>query len=407
MNTLPHLPLEEALRLVEGTKAFRAHRLDGMVLVGYLYHDLEVFRSHPLARELRGAVWEEADGALLSRPFHKFYNLGEPLAPEGRGPMEGVLVAPKVDGFMVQSFLRRGRVVRASRHSLSMGLIRPYLEAYWTHEHEALTARASSALGGATLLWELVHPEAPVLQRGQTPGLHLLAARTLSGEYLVPLAPEAQGSPVDLERAVGPLPQGLLAVRWHPAEAVFGRGATWEGALEAVRSGTLKWESLEGAVALRPEGELVKLKTPWAFRLAAFLMDPLGKILEAIAEDRADDLMAFLRRGREDLAAWVEVALAEVGALVRAGMELGEAWRGRERRAFWEAVVATFPHPHQHLAQKAAARAYEGRPPEAIWEEARALLRRGNVAKALASHLEEVLAGRGYRAVRERAKELG
>lgn len=303
-------------------------------------------------------------------------------------------------------------MARASRRSLGVGLIRPYLEAYWTHEREALTARASSALGGATLLWELVHPEAPVLQRGQTPGLHLLAARALSGEYLVPLAPEAQGSPVDLERAVGPLPQGLLAVRWHPAEAVFGRGATWEGALEAVRSGTLrsgtlKWESLEGAVALRPEGELVKLKTPWAFRLTAFLMDPLGEILEAIAEDRADDLMAFLRPNREDLAAWVEVASAEVGALARAGMELGEAWRSGERRAFWEAVVATFPHPHQHLARKAAARAYEGRPPEAIWEEARALLRRGNVAKALASHLEEVLAGRGYRAARERAKELG
>ncbi len=151
--------------------------------------------------------------------------------PRGERPHGGVLVAPKVDGFMV---------VRASRHSLSMGLIRPYLELYWTHEHKALTAQASSALGWATLPWELVHPETPVLQRGQTPGLHLLVARTLSGEYLVPLAPEAQGNSVDLEGAGGPLPQGLLAVRWHPAEAVFGRGATWEGALEAVRSQTLK-----------------------------------------------------------------------------------------------------------------------------------------------------------------------
>ncbi len=159
-------------------------------------------------------------------------------------------------------------------------------------------------------------------------------------------------------------------------------------------------------MALRPEGELVKLKTPWAFRLTAFLINPLGKILEAIAEDRADDLMAFLRPNREDLAAWVEVALVEVGALVRTGIELGEAWRGRKRRAFWEAVVATFPHPHQHLVQKAAARAYEGRPPEAIWEEARTLLRRGNVARPPAAHLDEVLAGRGYRAERERAKEL-
>ncbi|MFX4798009.1 hypothetical protein ABTB70_18940, partial [Acinetobacter baumannii] len=93
----------------------------GMVLLTYLFHDAKLFAQEPLARELRGAVWEEATGDLLSRPFPKFYNLGEPLAPRLEGTLSGsgALVAPKVDGFLVQAFLRGKEVVKASRLSLT------------------------------------------------------------------------------------------------------------------------------------------------------------------------------------------------------------------------------------------------------------------------------------------------
>lgn len=391
--------LREALELAASTKAFAVNRHGGMVLVTYLYHDRQIFAAHPLARELRGAVWEEESGELLSRPFHKFYNLGEPLAPRLEGPMagEGALVAPKVDGFLVQAFLREGRVVKASRQSLTMGLIRPLVEDLWTQAHDALVRQVSEALGSSTLLFELVHPKAVILQKGQTPGLHLLAARRLAdGQYVVPMSPWAKealgGGERDLEEAAGPLPPGILAARWHLPEEVFGEDPTWEEALKAVRAHALRekgWESLEGAVALLEGGELVKLKTPWAFWVAALLMDFARTVLEAIADDRADDLGALLKDTRPDLHALVEAVAEEVGRQVRGGAALGEAWRGKPRKDFWAEVQRAFPEAHEVLAQRAAVLAYEGSSPEEIWLDARQALRRRPTQERLEGWLQK------------------
>lgn len=391
------LNLEEALDLARRTKAFAVNRHDGMVLVSYLFHEVELFRRESLAKELRGAVWEESTGELLSRPFPKFYNLGEPLAPRLEGPMGSALLAPKVDGFLVQAFLRGEKVVTASRQSLTMGLIRPLLEEFWTEAHEGFAVEVSEALGGATLLFELVHPQAKILQEGQRPGLRFLAARTLAeGKLLVCLSPEAGEAlgedPRDLGRLVAP-PRGVEAVLWDLPERVFGReGVTWEEALRAVRSWELRergWESLEGAVALTGEGEMVKLKTPWAFWVAALLMEPTKTLLKALAEERLDDLLALLAGTREDLRQVALGVAEEVGRQVREGAALGEAWRGKERRAFWEAVQGRFSRPHEILAQRAAVMAYEGRPLEAVWAEVRGLLGRKPTWERFASWLEE------------------
>lgn len=390
------LNLERALDLAQRTKAFAANRHQGMVLLTYLFHDAKLFAKEPLARELRGAVWEEATGELLSRPFHKFYNLGEPLAPRLEGTLSGsgALVAPKVDGFLVQAFLRGKEVVKASRLSLTMGLIADLLRDFWSEEHEAFVRRVSQALGGATLLFELVHPRVKILQEGQRPGLHFLAARSLeSGQYWVYLGqgtPDGDGR--DLGRAFGPPPPGIQVVYWLPPEEAFGHDPTWEEAHRTVRSWGLRergWESLEGAVALTQDGELVKLKTLWAFWVAGLLMDPAGTVLRAVAEGREDDLLGLLAGTREDLGNLVAHAVAEVQRQVREGVSLGEEWRGRERKAFWERVIATFYRPHEVLAQRASVMAYEGRPLEAIWEEIRSMLARGNTVERFAAWMEE------------------
>ncbi|MFX5084973.1 hypothetical protein ABTC40_20240, partial [Acinetobacter baumannii] len=70
-------------------------------------------------------------------------------------------------------------------------------------------------------------------------------------------------------------------------------------------------------------------------------------------------------------------------------VSLGEEWRGRERKAFWERVSATFRRPHEVLAQRASVMAYEGRPPETIWEEVRSMLARRNTVERFAAWMEE------------------
>jgi RNA ligase len=65
-------------------EAFKSGRRDnGTVVYDYAYMDNHVFPPidatpfAALARELRGITFDASTGALLSRPYHKFFNAGE------------------------------------------------------------------------------------------------------------------------------------------------------------------------------------------------------------------------------------------------------------------------------------------------------------------------------------------
>lgn len=344
--------LEDALRLARATKAFAVRRDgEGRVLVTYLYGTPELF-SLPGARELRGIVYREGDGAVLSRPFHKFFNFGEPLAPGEevfkafRDSAVALFVAEKVDGYLVQAYLDGGELRFASRHSLNPPLVGALLRRTLTEEGAAYLKRLLSHMGtesggGWTALMEVVDPAAPVMVPYQEPGVYLLALRSIGeGHYLLP-------------GVHFPLPEALRYVRWEPR---------MDFDPHRFREEIKDLQGVEGYV-VTDGAEFVKFKTGWAFRLARFLMAPEEVFLEAYAEDRLDDLVGALA-GREDLLRAVSraqdylaglygEAVGAGDALRRMGLPRKEAWaRVQEQAGRWGGFAPAYA--------RAAMAAYEG-----------------------------------------------
>jgi RNA ligase len=354
----PPPPLEAALALAKETKAFAVRRDGERVLVSYLYTDPEVF-AKPEARELRGIVYREATGEVLSRPFHKFFNYREPPHGLGEEAFRGkrVYLARKEDGYLLQVW-REGESLRwASRHSLEPPLVGALARDLWTEVHE----RAARELLAEplTLLFEVIDPRAPVLVRYDRPALFLVAARRIeTGEYLFP--------GVDFSWP-------LEHVVWEEVEGFDP---------EAFRESLKEAQGIEGYVAHLPEeAEFVKFKTGWAFRVADFLLRPEARLLEAYASQSMDDLLAALA-GREDLQGAALQAMSFLSGLLGEATGVGralqalprkEAWlRVQEEAKRWEGFEGAFA--------RAAMRAYEGHDPR---PEYLAELRKGKYVEAL------------------------
>jgi hypothetical protein len=304
-------------------------RKDGLTLFTHLWEDSEAL-ANPRVRELRGIVYDETTKEAISRPFHKFFNYREPGLGLGSeaftrevlgAPDSSVFLAEKVDGHLLQVFLdNRKRVIRfASRHSLENPRLWRLVRQLWTKKH---TEAVVDLMWGApkTLLFEVVHPSAPVLVFYERPHLVLLAARCVyTGKYLFPNTDFRW--PLD-------------AVKWK-LEPNFDPEAFYQETLEGKG---------EGWVAYLPHlNDFVKFKTAWAFRRANFLKAPETDFVATLLGNRLEDLRATLA-DRPDLLRALERAETLLEGIPRRALKVvqvsGEAERGRIWQAMNEAAGA-------------------------------------------------------------------
>lgn len=342
-QTIPNPPpsLDVALTLAKETKAFAVRRDGERVLINYLYADPEAF-ARPEARELRGIVYREATGEVLSRPFHKFFNYREPPHGLEEEALRGkrTYLARKEDGYLLQVW-REGEGLRwASRHSLEPPLVGTLAKDLWTEAHE----RAARELLAEplTLLFEVIDPRAPVLVRYDRPALFLIAARRIAtGEYLLP--------GVDF-------PWPLECVVWEEV-------ASFDP--EALREDLKGAQGLEGYVAYLPDKEeFIKFKTGWAFRVADFLLHPEARLVEAYINQSIDDLLAAFA-GREDLQEAALQAMSFLSGLLGEAAGVGKVLQALPRKEAWLRVQeeAKRWEGFEGLFARVAMRAYEGRDP--------------------------------------------
>lgn len=332
MRTAPP-NFEEALDIA-ARPPFRIRREDGLVLISYQerMRDSEArVIWNRTARELRGIVYEEATGRVVSRPFHRFFNLGDPRSgvnPEH--PLKpGDLIAPKQDGRLLQAFFVGRKLHLATRGSLKTDAIAPLLRRSWTPEHERLAERASAALGPVTLLFEVVDPEAPVLERPEKAETVFLALRHIStGGYHLPGASEILDELLRETR--------VPAVRWQPAN-----GET----VGALHDSVKNLEGREGYVLWLAEGEFLKLKTSWALGVAQDerrLWSELPQaFVKAFVEGSLDDFVAGLS-AYPQAQAKVQVAERLLHEGLEAAVAEGEKYRGIPRKEAYMALSAHF-----------------------------------------------------------------
>jgi len=104
------LRLSEVLKEIEGNKFFKLLKEGNLVKVSYRFNSPKVFDS-PIKRELRGITFDAVSGKVLSRPFHKFFNLNEhPETEERKLSDRRFVFREKFDGTMLHPVLVGGEV---------------------------------------------------------------------------------------------------------------------------------------------------------------------------------------------------------------------------------------------------------------------------------------------------------
>jgi RNA ligase len=173
--------INDVLPHIEGRKDFVVARKDGYTVIDYVFAGPDTF-DHPARIECRGLKFDP-DGAILARPFHKFFNIGE--KPETQ---TGVLdfdaphvIMDKLDGSMIHPAIVDGEVVFMTR--MGRTDVARKAERHLTFD----LARECRGMLEAdiTPIFEWTAPDNRIVVRYEGSRLTLLAARhNHTGEYL-------------------------------------------------------------------------------------------------------------------------------------------------------------------------------------------------------------------------------
>jgi RNA ligase len=250
----------------------------------------------PEALECRGIAFDEA-GQIVSRPLHKFFNVGEKewLSPEkllereAAGDIAAVL--EKIDGSMIASCYSNRQLHWRSKKAFNSDVVRlakDYL-ADPAHKHiTAFTERLAS--DGYTVIFELTHPQARIVVAQDKPLMRVLHIRNnITGEYVL-LDPAHWAHSLIREYGI-PVVQRFDGMRL--AELLM--------SLEAM-------QQQEGYVIQFKNGDMVKLKCPWYVRLHRSITFLRERDIAVLAlNEELDDVKGALKDAGIDLTAVNEV----------------------------------------------------------------------------------------------------
>ncbi len=103
--------INDVLPCIEGRKEFRVSEKDGYTVINYAVAFEETFKwdsndpvGSTIRRECRGLIFDTENGKLISRPYHKFFNVGEKEETQLHkiNLYEPHVVLEKLDGSMIR-----------------------------------------------------------------------------------------------------------------------------------------------------------------------------------------------------------------------------------------------------------------------------------------------------------------
>lgn len=273
--------------VVEHKKEIRFSVQPNGVTVGcYQFLDSHTFDS-PEALECRGIAFGP-DGGVVSRPLHKFFNVGEKqwLSPQNLLQRNDIAaIYEKLDGSMIATALVDGKMQLRSKKSFGSDVVHLANAFIDLPENTPLREFAQEvAQSGLTAIFELTHPQARIVVDYKRPELRLLHVRdNVTGEYVL----LDKGHPIH-----------ELVERYDVPKVPQFEGLSLERALASVSD----MEYREGYVIQFQDGDMVKLKCPWYLRLhrsVSLLRE--RDIAELVLAEELDDLKSALTEVGTDL----------------------------------------------------------------------------------------------------------
>jgi len=263
--------LSDVLPHIEGRDEFIVAERKGHKIVNYVVSKEDSF-DDPVRRECRGLVFGAKD-EIISRPFHKFFNVNEKEETQEKQINLSLphAITEKVDGSMIRPLIFNG----GFRLATKMGVTDVANNAErWLFSRPDVQRKQHYMIHlfnkGLTPIFEWISPKNRIVVRHKEENLILLAIRdNVSGVYL-PLDSDA---PFDLV-------------------PVYGDISSIDDYIAKVRG----QEEREGDVIHFSDGHKVKIKTDWYVRIHKIL-DKVKferNIVDLILNDELDDAIAGL-----------------------------------------------------------------------------------------------------------------
>jgi RNA ligase len=273
------ISLEEVLKEIKGNKFFKVIEEGELLKVSYRFNAPFVFDT-PLKREFRGITFNKETGEVVSRPFHKFFNLNEAEeSKEERLKGKEFIFREKLDGTMIHFLLHKGAPLPLTQKSFKNEQTERAREIV-ERDRRLKEFIVLMLKKGITPIFELVSPDFQIVVPVSEEKLYLTELRqNENGKYLL----ERYEREV-LELGI-PLPKK--------------RVLTLERALKELE-GT---ENIEGFVLKdfskeEPFPLFVKLKSPWYYErhyIFTYLHNiPDHKLFKLFLDGKADEFFSKL-----------------------------------------------------------------------------------------------------------------
>ena len=184
--------ISDVLPFIDGYPEFRVHERDGFTVIDYMISTSDTFKDTDpkklaIRRECRGIAFDNETGNIVSRPFHKFHNVGENEYSQMNDIdlNEPHILETKEDGSMVRSIrvgksYRLGTRAGITEHAMAAEVFVAKNPVY----HDFI--QEYSSLGYTCIFeWLSDDPTHQIVLKHKEPELVLTAVRdNISGQYL-------------------------------------------------------------------------------------------------------------------------------------------------------------------------------------------------------------------------------
>ena len=327
--------INDVLPHVEGRDEFVVAEREGYTVINYVVAMADTFDmtgpddlGGAVRRECRGLIFDRA-GNLMSRPFHKFFNVNEREETQTHAVdmSQPHMIMEKMDGSMIRPIVVNGCLRLATKMGVtSVAMDAETYLAGRSDAGEIMNWMARCVKIGLTPIFEFVSPFNQIVLAYETADLVLLAIRhNETGNYLV----EQNSTPSGLTR----VPQ-YGSVAGNLSDYI----ARQRGA-----------EGREGDIIRFADGHMVKVKNDWYVRIHK-TVDRIvfdRNIVNLILNEEVDDVVPMLPRVQADRVRDFERRFAE--SLHRTVEKYDRYWNtvvasGLDRKRYAQEWMPTIKH---------------------------------------------------------------
>jgi RNA ligase len=268
--------IEDVLPHIEGRSEFIVAEREFGTVINYVVSMADTFDmtgpddlGGAIRRECRGIIFD-TEGRIMSRPFHKFFNVNEKEETQMHKLELDMLfdhvIMEKMDGSMIRPVRLNGMVRLATK----MGITDIAIEAEKLLTPEQYEWLEDTMSDNLTPIFEYIAPTNKIVIEYSEPKLVLLAMRgNFSGKYVMP--------------------------NFAPFEIVPQYGSV-EGGLSEYIARAREMQGREGDIIRFANGHMLKIKNDWYVRIhkTKDLIRSDRNIADIIVNEQLDDVLPLL-----------------------------------------------------------------------------------------------------------------